>query len=583
MFASMFGVILASFIVIIISAIIIGGMVSSATKEDEIEVKDNSILHIQLDTEISDRGSNNPMENFNIQTLKSNNVIGLKDIIACLKKAETDKRIKGIYLDFTSIPAGMATVEEIRNALIDFKKTGKFIVSYSDFYSQKTYYLASVAKKIYLNPEGDLNFVGLSAQIMFFKKALEKLGVEPEVIRHGKFKSAVEPFILDKMSDENREQISVYVGSIWNNVLKGISEQRNIPVDDLKNFADQLLIRDAKSAMTNKMIDSVKYKDQIIDELKQLSGIKLKDDLNLITLNKYTKAKVENEETEIIKNKIAIIYATGEIQLGEGDTKTIGSDGLSAAIRKARKDTAIKAIVLRVNSPGGSALASEIIWREVVLARKVKPVIASMGDVAASGGYYISCAADTIVASPTTITGSIGVFGLTFNAQNLLNEKLGITFDHMNTNKYSDIGTPTRKMTPEEKAIMQEGVEHIYEVFIQHVADGRKIPVAKVDSMGQGRVWSGENAIRLGLVDVFGGIDTAVKIAASKAKLKKYRIVSLPEEKDPFQQILQNLSNQTSERFIQNNLGENYRYYRNLQSVFNMKGIQARMVFDIEF
>jgi len=407
--ATVVGIIISSIFLFIFSAIIIGGIISSVGKEKMVELEENTILKISLSEEISERGSDNPMENINFQTLAVSNKLGLKDILDNIRKAKTDPNIKGIYLELTNIPCGISTLSEIREALLDFKKSKKFMICYSDSYTQKTYFLATVADKIYLNPEGEVSFLGLNAQVMFYKKMLEKIGVQPEVIRHGKFKSAIEPFILEKMSKENRDQMSTFVNAIWNEILKGISDQRKISIEELNKIADNADMTLADDAVKNKFVDSLKYKDQILAELKKLSGIGKKDDLKFIELSKYKKVASKSDEG-VIKDKIAIIYANGEIGMGEGDEKSIGSDGLSAAIRKARGDSAVKVIVLRVNSPGGSALASEIIWREVILAKKDKPVIVSMGDLAASGGYYIACAANKIVANPTTLTGSIGVF-----------------------------------------------------------------------------------------------------------------------------------------------------------------------------
>lgn len=580
MLATIVGILVTTIIMVLIFIGIVSSIVSS-TQEKEIKVKPNSVLQMKLDKPVVDRGSNNPMDNFDFSSFKSEQRLGLNEILENLEKAKNDPNIKGIYLELSSIPSGIATVEEIRNALLEFKKSKKFILSYGDMYTQGAYYMATVADKIYLNPQGMVEFKGLTAELMFFKGTLEKLGIEPQVIRHGKFKSAIEPFILDKMSPENKEQTLTYMKSIWNHLLKGISEQRKISVEDLTYYADSMVVKNAKAAVDVKMIDGLKYNDEIIAELKKLSGTPDSGDLQLVSIGKYRKAPKVKEEKKFAKEKIAVIYAIGQIDMGKGDNQNIGSEGLSEAIRKARLDKNIKAIVLRVNSPGGSALASEVIWREVALAKKAKPVIASMGDVAASGGYYISCAADTIVASPTTITGSIGVFGLLFNGQKFMNDKLGLTVDVAKTNAHSDIGSVFRKLSNSERSVIQQEVEKVYDVFITHVGEGRKITKAQVDSIGQGRVWSGANAKDINLVDVFGGLQTAIEIASKKAKITDYRIVSFPEQKDPVEQILEQITGENETSAIKKQLGENYKYYQSFRNVLKMQGIQARLPYDI--
>jgi len=440
--------------------------------------------------------------------------------------------------------------------------------------------LASVADSLYLTPEGEIQFTGLSAQIMFFKTILEKVGIEPEIIRHGKFKSAIEPFMLDSISPANREQTLTYMGSIWKKILTGIKEERGISIDTLNSLADNLRINSGTAALKNKMIDGLLYNDQVTEVLKRMSGIEKKQKLNLVTVSQYSGSEEEKSEKEFSTNKIAVIYALGEIGMGKGDDETIGSETLSKAIREAREDSSIKAIVLRINSPGGSALASEVIWRETVLAKKAKPFIVSMGDVAASGGYYIACMADTIVAQPNTITGSIGVFGLLFNAKKLMKE-VGVNISVVQTNKYADIGSPMRKRTTYERNVIQKGVEDIYKTFITHVSEGRGMTVAQIDSIGQGRVWSGENAIKIGLVDMFGGLDDAIRIASEKAKILNYRIKTYPE-KGKYDEIIEGIMKEAKVSTFESEMGEYYQYYKNIKQVKNMKGIQARLPYFLE-
>lgn len=580
LFASLIGSLLALFIFIFIIIGIIGAVAALSGTDKEVEVKENSILVMKFDGPITDRSSKNPFQNLGAIFSKEE-AIGLDDILNNIEKAKEDENIKGIYIEITSVPAGIAMVEEIRTKLLEFKNTGKFILAYSEYYSQNAYYLASVADKIYLNPQGAIDFKGLSAELMFFKNALAKLEVEPQIIRHGKFKSAIEPFILDKMSDENREQTMTYIRAIWNHTVEGISKSRNISKEELNKIADEMLLQKAEDAVKYKLADQLAYKDEILEILKEKTEAKAVDKINSVSIADYTFAK-ENKKKEFTKDKIAVIYAVGEIDSGEGDDEKIGSERISKAIREARLDDKVKAIVLRVNSPGGSALASEVMWREVVLAKQAKPVIVSMGNVAASGGYYISCAADTIVAEPNTITGSIGVFGVLFNAQGFMNNKIGVTIDTVKTNMHADIGSIYRPLTASERDIIQKSVEHVYDVFITRVAEGRKLTKEQVDEIGQGRVWSGVDAKRIGLVDVLGGLETAIEIAAQKAGLENYKLVSLPKQKNPIDELISNGTSGVEEAMIKYFLGENAKYYMTLDRLKRYSGIQARMPYEIE-
>ncbi|NOZ46825.1 MAG: signal peptide peptidase SppA [Chlorobi bacterium] len=580
--ASIVGVIISSVLLFFIFVGIFSAIVSS-TQDKEVKLKDNTLLIAKFNRPISERGNDNPFENFNFADMSTVTVLGLNDIINNIDKAKTDDKIKGIYLDLSIIPAGIGTIEEIRNALLDFKESGKFIISYADFYSQGAYYLATAGNKIYLNPEGVVDYRGLRAEVMFIKGTLKKLGIEPQVLKVGKFKSAVEPLILDKMSEANKEQVKKYMGSIWNFILEGISAQRKIAVNELNTLADNLTISSADSALKYNLIDGLKYKDEIISELKDSLKIEKDKIINSVSMSKYTNVpKSKRKGKGLAKDKIAIIYAQGDIVTGNGEMKQIGSDKISKAIRQAREDKKIKAIVFRINSPGGSALASEIIWREVKLAAEVKPVIASMSDVAASGGYYIACAADTIVAHENTITGSIGVFGVLFNSKELLNKKLGITVDRVKTNKHSDYGTITRALDPVERSVIQKEIESIYDTFISHVADGRNMTKEKVNEIGQGRVWSGINAKEIGLVDVFGGMNKAIEIAADRAGLDNYRIVNLPKQKSTIEQIVSELTGETKARILENELGESYKYYESLKNCLSQEGILARVPYNID-
>ncbi len=476
----------------------------------------------------------------------------------------------------------MASLEEIRKALVDFKGSGKWIISYSELYTQGSYYLASASDKVFLNPAGLVEHRGLSTELMFFKKMLEKLDVEMQIIRHGKFKSAVEPYILEKMSDSNREQIELILNTAWSSMTNDVSKSRNVTVEHLNEVADEMKIQDAKSAKEFGLVDDAKYKDEILAELVNRLGAKDIDDINYITLGKYSSSVANKAKMNKSKNQIAVVYASGEIVSGESKNEQMGSETISQAIREARLDKNVKAIVLRVNSPGGSALASDVMWREVVLAKQAKPVIVSMGDVAASGGYYISCAADKIIASEKTITGSIGVFGVIPNAEGLFTNKFGITFDRAKTNKHSDIMTIFRPLTGDEKDIIQIGVEKIYDDFIGKVAEGRGMTKEQVDSIGQGRVWTGADALKIGLVDEIGGLEKAIDVAKDMAKLKNFKVVNYPKRKDPFEQLLEGLTQNVETKILTTTLGEDFRYYQKINSIKEQSGIMARMPFEIE-
>ncbi len=578
-FASMLGFILAGFLMFIIFVGIVVSAVSLGTK-DTVVVPEKTILMLTLDQPVSDRSSDNPFARLNFSRPDLSPELGLNDIISNLKKAAGDSKVKGIYLELTDVPSGQATIEEIRDALIDFKKSGKFIVAYSEEFTQKSYYLASVANKIYLNPAGGMQFKGMVGQVMFFKGLLDKIDVEAQVIRHGKFKSAIEPFTLDKMSEPNKVQTLTFISGMWNHMLTGISASREIPVDQLTAMADEYKIQSPEDAVSLKMVDRLMYKDEVLDELKTRVDVKSIKDLRFMKISKY--AKTPESDKKAASDKIAVIYASGNIISGEGDEQSVGSEGISKAIRKARLDDKVKAVVLRVNSPGGSALASDIIWREMLLTEKVKPVVVSMGNVAASGGYYIACAADKIYAYPNTITGSIGVFGIIPNMKEMFNKDLGITFDEVKTNPYADYISVTRPMNEGEKKIITREIESIYTTFTTHVAEGRKMTVAQIDSIGQGRVWSGVDAKRIGLVDEFGGLNDAIKGAAILAKLKEYSIQELPEQKDTFEQLMQAISGDNTSVFLKREMGAAYPYFNYLSRMSRMEGIQALMPYEFD-
>jgi protease-4 len=461
-----------------------------------------------------------------------------------------------------------------------FKKTNKFIVAYGELADQKSYYLASVADKIYLNPAGELVLNGLSSSVMYLKNMFEKIGVNPELIRHGKFKSAGEPLIADKMSEANKEQISTYLGSLYNTMVNGIATSRKKQPAEINSIINELMVQHPSDAVSLGLADGLKYDDEIELELKKLTATDLASNLNFIGMEKY--ARTPNPTASISEDKIAVIYCNGEIVSGESGDGNMGSETIAKAIKKVRLDDKYKAIVLRINSPGGSAMASDVIWREVTLAKKAKPVIVSMASVAASGGYYIAAPADVIVAEPNTITGSIGVFGLLFNAKELLNNKLGVNFQTVKIGEYADLGTPDRPLTVAERAIIQKGVDRIYMEFVSKVAQGRKLSEAQVDSIAQGRVWAATDAKKIGLVDEFGGLAKAIEIAKKKAKIDDCRLVNFPEMKDPFMTLIEDLSGQANLFFAKNSLTpEQIKMFENVNKIMRYRGVQARMNFDI--
>ena len=579
-FATVLGVVISFFLIIIVSILLVVGLVSSIETDKTVTVSKNSVLFMNLDQAIVERSPDDTFANLPIVGGSAEKAIGFNDLIQALAYAKTDDNIKCVYINVSSPNAGYATMTEVRNAILDFRKSGKKVIAYSEVYTQGAYYMASAADKVYLNPEGALEFKGLSSQVMFFKGALDKLGIEAQIIRVGNYKSAVEPFFTDKMSDKNREQVTAYLGGLYQTFLGGIAATRKISVAELHAIADDYKIQKPQDAVAFKLVDGLKYKDQILEELKSLSGKKSKN-LSSITINDYAK-NVANDKDKSGADKIAVIYANGDIMGGEGSDTQIGSERISRTIRKARMDSTIKGIVLRVNSPGGSALASDVIWREIVLTKKVKPVIASFGDVAASGGYYIGCSADSIFVQPNTITGSIGVFGVIPNFQKLYNEKLGITFDGVKTGKYADIMSTDRPLTAGERLIIQTDVNRVYDGFITRVADGRKKSKTYIDSIAGGRVWVGTDAVRIGLADRTGSFNDAIVAAAKKGKVDDYRVVEYPEILDPLQSFIGNSSDKIKMYYAKQELGVHFYLYEQIKSTIQKSGVQTRMPFEIK-
>jgi len=548
--------------------------------EKETVVKENSILVMNLNGPIVDRAPNMPFSIPDLLQGQDVKPIGLNDITNNLKKAAIDPNIKGISLKLDGLSGGIANIQEIRDAVLKFKESGKFVSVYAENLGQGAFYLATAADKIFLNPEGSLTFKGLSAQIMFYKGLLDKLDIEVQVIRVGKYKSAVEPYVLDKMSQANRAQMEKLIFSIWDEMLVEIADARKISTAELNNIANKLLINSPKDAKELHFVDDLKYKDQYLDFLTEKLEVKKYDDINTVSNSDYVNAPWPVERKLDMKNRIAVIYAYGGISMGKGNDETIGSEGISKAIRQARLDDKIKAIVLRVNSPGGDALASDIILREAALAKEVKPVIVSMGDYAASGGYYISCKASRIFADPTTLTGSIGVFGLIPNVNKALNDKLGITIDEVNSNENSDYFGIMKPLSPYQRDVMQASVNEIYQTFIHHVAEGRGMTPEYVDSIGQGRVWSGTDALQLGLIDEYGSLQDALAYAAEQVGVTNYKLEVLPERKDPFQQIVDDLTGNTQMK-AKAIFGKYGAFADGIQSLTDGRPVKARVPFEM--
>lgn len=567
------------FLMLCLFGIVLIGTIFGGEAEG-VEVKGNSVIELNLEDVKNDYAGKYKDPWMTIFADKKH--IGLTDVIQAIEEAKTDNNIKGISILNDDSSLGMAQSKALRDALEDFKKSGKFIMAYANSFTQKEYYLNSIANTVYLNPVGDMDFKGLSSEVMFFKDLQEKSGVKMEVIRHGKYKSAVEPFLENKMSDANRQQITALLNSIWVSVTNDISKSRNISVTKLNQIANGLLARTPQMAKTEKLVDVVAYEDVYHAAIKKALDVDPSEDYNKVSIRDYTINSTTTSKISDANDEIAIIYAQGEIQSGEGDVNVIGEGSMRRSLQEARKNDKIKAVVLRINSPGGNALTSDLIWREVELTKKVKPVVVSMGNYAASGGYYIACNANKIFAENNTITGSIGVFGILPNFSQLAT-KIGIHVEQVKTHENSANYSPFVPLDENFKAVTLEGVEHIYRTFVTHVAEGRKMTFAQVDAIAQGRVWTGADAIKIGLVDKIGGLDDAIKEAASLAKIKTYSTQNFPEYEKNFDDILENLPfAKSKEAFIKEEIGEeNYLVLEQIKRIQAQKGIQAMMPFTI--
>lgn len=573
--ATVTGIILTSIILFFVSIITLFGMVSAS--ETEVVVKKNSVMMLDLNGMLEERKSSNPI----LELLgEKDESYGLDDILSSIRKAKENDNIHGIYIQATGLASAYASVEEIRDALLDFKSSGKFIISYGDYYTQKLYYLSSVADKIMLNPQGNIEWRGLASQPMFYKNLLDKLGIEMQIFKVGTYKSAVEPYISTQMSDANREQISSYLGSIWGQMVNDISKSRNISTEQLNTYADQMLLfAEPEDVVSYGLVDTLIYKNDVRDYIKSYINIDKDDPLRILGLNDMVNVK-KNVPKDKSGNIVAVYYAYGGIDMGSRTNDEITSSKVIKDLRKLKEDENVKAVVLRVNSPGGSAFGSEQIWYAVKELKAEKPVIVSMGDYAASGGYYISCIADTIVAEPTTLTGSIGIFGMIPNVKGLT-DKIGLDFDMVKTNKYSDFGNLTRPFNSGEKQLMQDMINKGYDLFISRCAEGRGMTKEDIHKIAEGRVWDGATALQLGLVDVLGGVDRALEIAVHKAGIENYTVMSYPEKKDFWTSLLEtNPSNYIESKILKNNLGGYYNKFEMLRNAENLPVLQTMMEFD---
>jgi len=584
--ATVVGIILAGVVFTIISIIAVSGMIASMSSinTSEASINKNSILELNLSGTLQERSEDNPLSQ--LINKDQYQIYGLDDILKAVRNAKENDKIKGIYIQAGAFSAAPSSYEEIRNALLDFKKSGKFIVAYGDTYTQGTYYLSSVADKIFLNPQGEIAWYGLASEPVFYKDLLSKLGIEIQVFRVGTYKSAVEPFIATEMSPANREQVTSFLGSIWNQMLTDVSASRKISKEVLNACADSMVMfRPSTDCIKYKLADELAYKDGVKGYLKKKVGIKEDERLNLVDIVDMATVNKDKPKDKS-GNIIAVYYAYGEIDNGSSMTgdEGINSEKVIRDLRALNEDKDVKAVVFRVNSPGGSAYGSEQICHEIETLSKKKPVIVSMGDYAASGGYYISSAANYIIAQPTTLTGSIGIFGLFPNAKGLLTDKLGLHFDVVKTNKYSDFGSVSRAMNNGEKALLQAYINRGYDTFVTRCSQGRKISKDSINAIGQGRVWTGIQAKKLGLIDDLGGIDKAISIASQKAKIKDYTLCSYPEKENVLISLFEKIRGDYMSDGLKANFGEYYDYFKGLNLLTNLKHvdrIQARIPFEL--
>ena len=580
--ATVTGIILSSIVLFFIGIMVIFGIVSSS--DTETVVKKNSVMMLDLNGTLVERTQESLEGILSMFTGDNSNVYGLDDILASIKKAKENENIKGIYIQASALGSPYASLQAIRNALTDFKESGKFIVAYSDGYTQGLYYLSSVADKVILNPKGMIEWRGIASAPIFYKDLLQKVGIEMQIFKVGTYKSAVEPFIATEMSPANREQVTEFIGSIWGQVVSGVSDSRNISPDSLNAYADRMLMfYPAEESVKCGLADTLIYKNNVRDYLKQLANVDKDDRLPILGLDDMINVK-KNVPKDKSGDIVAVYYASGEITDQSGSAASedgIVGNKVIRDLRKLKDDKDVKAVVLRVNSPGGSAFASEQIWHAVKELKAEKPVIVSMGDYAASGGYYISCVADTIIAEPTTLTGSIGIFGMVPNVKELA-DKVGITYDVVKTNKFADFGNLMRPFNNDERTLMQMMITEGYDTFLTRCAEGRHMTKEAIGKIAEGRVWTGETAKKLGLVDELGGIDKALDIAVKKANLNGYTVVSYPEKKDFLSTLLDTKpTNYVESQLMKSKLGDYYKDFSLLKNLSERSMIQARVPFEL--
>lgn len=575
---------LGTFVTLIALGLIGIGMINSAVKstQKKDKVNANSVLSIKLNQAVPERTNNTPIDPWSFET---DEITGMIDMLRAIEQAKDDDNIKGIYIESPVPQMSFAGVSAVREAILDFKESGKFVVAYADYFSETGYFLSSVADKVIVNPVGGVDYNGFVAQVPYFKNMLDKIGVKYEIFKVGKFKSATEPYSQDRMSDENRKQLRVYINDIYSNYLADLSKARKITIPELRKIADDLAIQTVDDAVEHGLIDTTGYRDNVNQELRTRLGLTKKQKIKSISLAKYTQLTRPKPNYKQ-KQKVAVVYAEGTILMGTNEPGSIGGENYAKIIRKLRKDKNVKAIVLRVNSPGGSMIASEKIWRELSLTKEAgKPVVVSMGNYAASGGYYIACMADTIIAEANTLTGSIGVFSMFPNAQKLMNEKLGIRMDTVKTNEYAVGINPIIGLSQKERDVLQATTTEYYNVFIDRVANGRKMNKDAVQAIAEGRIWTGTRAKELGLVDEIGNLDDAIAIAADMAGLDKYRLSEYPTVKEPLEQYIEQFTGKSvkaKDALIRKEMGDLYPYYQQLKTLKELEGVQARMLFDIK-
>lgn len=574
--ATITGVLICGFIFIILGVTMLAGFVASS--ESETIVMPNSVFTLELKGTVQERYQPSPVDQFFEDQIST---YGLEDILNSIQKAKEDEQIKGIYLHTGALACSTASLQAIHRALADFKQSGKFLIAYADMYTQGGYYLASVADKVIVNPVGSLSWHGLASETMFLKDFLAKIGVKMQIFRVGTYKSAVEPMTNTEMSPANREQTQAFLESIWRSIVSDVAASRNISVDSLNLLADQNMdLRPAEDYVRCGLADTLMYKDEVLSYLKSLAGLTEEDNLQTLSLDEMTRVKSVTPKSKT-RDVVAVYYAYGEIDNGSSYDEGINSEKVAKDLRDLRKDKNVKAVVLRVNSPGGSAYGSEQIWREVSLLKAEKPVVVSMGDYAASGGYYISCAANKIVAEPTTLTGSIGIFGMMPDASELLTNKLGLHFDGVKTHKMADMGSMSRPFNAEESALMQQMVNQGYALFTKRCAEGRNIPLEELCKIAEGRVWTGSMAKELKLVDELGGLDTAIQLAAELGKVKDYKLKSYPTKQDFLTELLNTHADRYIHSQLQETFGEYYQGFEWLRHVEQSDRLQARLPFNM--